>query len=297
MVVDAPGKIVVLGEYAVVDGAPAIVRAVDRGVRCTVTPADVLAWSTPTDDDRFVARALEAVGAPAAHYAFSDWRPVEATDKVGLGGSAAATVAAVVAAWRVAGRVFGPDDVLSTAHAVHNAVQGSGSGIDVAASAHGGWIRFEQRAVAAIDARPPVTVVYSGRPAATGPRVRKYLALDAVERAAFVAQSRRIVEGFEEAPVEAIRAGGALLRSMAERAGIAYWTESIDRLVQLAAAHGGAGKPSGAGGGDIVVAVFADAAARSAYEAAARASGFLVIDVATSAGATFSGTGSEMRGR
>ncbi|MEO0602701.1 MAG: hypothetical protein AAF211_14765, partial [Myxococcota bacterium] len=121
MVVDAPGKIVVLGEYAVVDGAPAIVRAVDRGVRCTVTSADVRAWSTPTADDRFVARALEEVEAPAAHYAFSDWRPVEATEKVGLGGSAAATVAAVVAAWRVAGRAFGPDEVQMAAHDVHHA--------------------------------------------------------------------------------------------------------------------------------------------------------------------------------
>ncbi len=285
MVVDAPGKIVVLGEYAVVDGAPAVVRAVDRGVRCTVSPADRLVVSTPTADDSFVAAALRAVDAPAGHYAFSDWRPVESSEKVGLGGSAAATVAAVVAAYRTAGRTYGPDDVFSEAFAIHRAVQGSGSGIDVAASAHGGWIRFERGRATPLSIHPPSAIAYSGQSASTGPRVKQYLALPEGERAAFVTESRQIVSRFAETPVEAVREGASILRSMAGRAGIAYWTDGIDVLVNLAAEHGGAGKPSGAGGGDIVVAVFPDDEARTSWERAASSAGFLVIDVSTAAGA------------
>lgn len=294
MQVDAPGKVVMLGEYAVVDGAPAIVRAVDRGVRCTVTPAERLVIRTPTDDDRFVAHALRTVDAPPAHYAFTDWRPVEASEKVGLGGSAAATVAAIVAAWRQSGRDPSADEVFATAFAVHHEVQGSGSGIDVAASAHGGWLRFEDGRVTPLGDELPCAVVYSGQSASTGPRVRQYLALPEAERQAFVEESRRIVDGFPDAPIDAVRVGATRLRQMAERAGIAYWTEGIDVLVRLAATHGGAAKPSGAGGGDIVVAIFEDEAARDAYGVAAQSAGFLLVQVQTAPGA---GTATNLRGR
>ena len=54
----APGKLMIAGEYAVLDGAPALVLAVDRGVKCSVTPADTLSISTPDGDDRFVRPAL-----------------------------------------------------------------------------------------------------------------------------------------------------------------------------------------------------------------------------------------------
>ena len=100
-VVEAPGKLVLLGEYAVVDDGPAIVAAVDRGVRCRVRPGR--GCSTP-GDDRFVRAALD--GAPAAHYTFEDVRPVHGiAGKPGFGGSAAATVAAVIASAMAFGTV------------------------------------------------------------------------------------------------------------------------------------------------------------------------------------------------
>lgn len=51
----APGKLLLLGEYAVLEGAPAIVTAVDRFARARISPAD---------DDRFtvVAPVLEIAG-------------------------------------------------------------------------------------------------------------------------------------------------------------------------------------------------------------------------------------------
>ena len=51
----APGKLVLVGEYAVLDGAPAIVAAVDRGVRCVLSPGDAV--ETPAADDMDAADA------------------------------------------------------------------------------------------------------------------------------------------------------------------------------------------------------------------------------------------------
>ncbi|MEQ1569149.1 MAG: hypothetical protein ABMA64_26170 [Myxococcota bacterium] len=281
MRVVAPGKVVLLGEYAVLDGAPAVVAAVDHGVVVTFTPGPIRAVVTPVDD-RFARAALDAVGAPAGTYVFADWNPVPGPDKVGLGGSAAATVAAVL----VGAPGLDPHTRFRTALAVHRAVQGSGSGVDVAASTYGGVCRFEAEQVTPA---PPVapSVVYSGQPARTGPRVEAYLAWR--ERSAFVAESRALVDQFGADPVGALRAAGRALRRMADRAGLAYWTDGIDGVVRLAEAHGGAAKPSGAGGGDIVVALFDAPEGRLAFEEAARAGGYRVVPCAVAPGAAVAG--------
>ena len=70
----APGKLVLVGEYAVLDGAPAVVAAVDRGVACAVSPAPDRRIETP-GDARFARATLETLGAPPARYRFSDWNP------------------------------------------------------------------------------------------------------------------------------------------------------------------------------------------------------------------------------
>jgi phosphomevalonate kinase len=210
---------------------------------------------------------------------FTDWNPVDAPSKPGLGGSAAATVAAVVAG--TSGRLARPE-VLRVAREIHAEVQGGGSGVDVAASVYGGVSRVAGGQVSAL---PPVapSVVFTGVSAETGPRVARYLAWP--ERGPFVARMAALVDVFPSSPVAALREGAVLLRGMAERAGLAYWTDAIDILVRLALDHGGAAKPSGAGGGDIVVALFDDPSARVAWESAATSRGFLVVPVAIAPGA------------
>jgi phosphomevalonate kinase len=275
--ITVPGKVVLLGEYAVLDGAPAVVAAVDRGVSCRVEAAGALQVETP-HDDRFVRRALEAVGAPAARYVFSDWNPVNAGLKVGFGGSAAATVAAVVAG---TGGRLDRGDVWRIAHAVHSSVQGGGSGVDVAASVYGGVSRFERGVVSALPMVNP-SIVFTGTSAATAPRVAQYLAWN--DRAPFVARMAALVDAFPGDPVAVLREGQVLLRGMAERAGVAYWTEEIDTLTRLADDHGGAAKPGGAGGGDIVVALFPDVDRQASFEAAAASFGFQPVPVVIATG-------------
>jgi phosphomevalonate kinase len=278
----APGKIVIVGEYAVLDGAPAVVAAVDRGVACEVLPASERRTTTPDGDARFVTPALDAAGAPAAHYIFSAWNPPQTATKAGLGGSAAATVAAVVAGRALCGLGPDPTAVHTLAHKVHHAVQGSGSGIDIAASAHGGVLVFQDGAVRSATCPLPV-VVYAGTSAKTGPRIQQYRAL--VDRTGFIAASRAAVARFLEDPLGGLRDARRALSSMTDQAGIAYWTPGLHRIVELAEVHGGEAKPSGAGGGDSAVALFADDDARSSFVTACEAAGLQVIPTRLAEGA------------
>jgi mevalonate kinase/RimJ/RimL family protein N-acetyltransferase len=245
----APGKLVLIGEYAVLDGAGAVVAAVDHGVSCTWSPGP-RAWTTP-GDDAFVRAALGGVPENAGHFAFQDWNPVDlGGSKAGFGGSAAATVAAVIAAGRP------PADAFE----VHRQVQGSGSGVDVFAALNGGVRRFPDGAQVPA---PCFAVVWSGESAKTGPRVAQYKAWQ--ERASFVDDSRALVDGFGYAPVGVTREAWRLLRGMARQAGIAYETPAHCDIADAAERFGGGAKPSGAGGGDIAVAVFPDPDRRAAF--------------------------------
>ena len=239
----APGKLVLMGEYAVLDGAPAIVLAIDRGVRCDITHSHALRIETPDGDTRFVAPPLTA--APPAHYRFDAWNPVELPSKPGFGGSAAACVAACVAAGRPA----------TDALAIHHQVQGSGSGIDILASIHGGMGLVDR---GTWTAQPPVVpvVTFTGRSARTGPRVEQYRRWSGADRDTFAEASRSLVEGFSADPIEAFRQGWRLLLDMSAATGIGYTTAEIETIVQSAEALGGGAKPSGAGGGDCTVALF-----------------------------------------
>ena len=268
----APGKLVLVGEYAVLDGAPAVVLAIDRGVSCQIEPGgDQLVIETPDGDDRFVRPALEGHAAPGS-YRFSAWNPVDLPGKPGFGGSAAAAVAACIAAGRPA------EDAL----AIHASVQGGGSGVDVRAAIHGGMLRVEGATVRSL---PPVcpTVIWSGASARTGPRVSRYLQWSA--RAAFVAESTALVDAFPADPIAALAACGLLLSRMAEAASLDYRTPALDRIVALARAHGGAAKPSGAGGGDCAVALFPDMDREAAFRLACAREELSPIPVAVAPGA------------
>lgn len=280
----APGKVVLVGEYAVLDGAPAIVAAVDRGVEVEVFPAPVRTVQAP-GDGRYAEAALSAAGAPAGNYAFRDWNPAPTATKAGFGGSAAACVAATLASAALRGETLDAEALVDRAEPIHRAIQGGGSGIDVAASAYGGVLRYQRLGDSAAGpifrARPapavvPV-VVWSGQSAATGPRVAKYLAWRG--RNAFVAESSAIVERFGEDPVAALYEAYRALLDASTAAGIDWETPAHVRLAALALSFGGASKPSGAGGGDVAVALFPDPDAEAAFRAACARESFVVIPV------------------
>jgi phosphomevalonate kinase len=125
----APGKLVLSGAYVVLDGAPAVVAAVDRYAAAdTGRPAD------------FVGPELRAAfgDAPVPHVDTSSMRAQGR--KLGLGSSAAAVVAAL-GARRLADAALDEPlraQICLDAFEAHRRAQGGGSGVDVVAAAFGG---------------------------------------------------------------------------------------------------------------------------------------------------------------
>ena len=243
-IIRAPGKLVLAGEYAILDEAPAIVIAIDRGVECEITKGH--GFSTPMNDTRFVEHAGPL--AQNRRLVFRDWNPVteiSSTHKPGFGGSGAACV--------IATRLM--DMPWRSAIQIHRQVQGGGSGIDVKASILGGmfiWEPQEERTTALAPYHP--VVVWTGESASTGPRVQKYLSYE--NREWFIKNSIRFTHLFLEDPIAGTQALYKNLVMMSRESGLPYLTPNIEAIVALAKEYGGAAKPSGAGGGDCVVAFF-----------------------------------------
>jgi phosphomevalonate kinase len=354
MIATAPGKLIVSGEYAVLDGAPALVLAVDRRVVARVDDgargsspfllavADELARRRGPDDA--AARAALAITVDSA--AFYDG-PM----KLGLGSSAAVTVAATARALG-ATAPLGPDakpgpvpgfldEVLAVALAAHAMAQGAkgarGSGADIAASTYGGAIVFTA-APASVDDADAAAAPRVGSSAELGvapspaPRVVRTawpasvtllpfftgVAADTATLVARVAAARASHRGAVEAALAAIAEASraacqacsigartaarrdsaaardgeagelaatgligalALAGGAVERLGAAAGVELVPACVRAARAamarFGGTAKTTGAGGGDIGIAVIpatADeaAATRALIEAGCR---------------------------
>jgi len=100
----------------------------------------------------------------------------------------------------------------------------------------------------------------------------------------FVDASREVVDLFAADPVAALRSAYARLRVMAEAADLDYDSPALSRIAALAQDHGGAAKPSGAGGGDVAVAIIPDDDARAAFALACAAEGLAPIPVSIVSG-------------
>ncbi|MCX5743511.1 MAG: phosphomevalonate kinase, partial [Proteobacteria bacterium] len=126
----APGKLIISGEYAVLDGAPALVLAVNRrvvarlvGEPSTAAPSPFLAA---------VAAELARRGRVMPAIVVDSSALYDGAMKLGLGSSAAVTVAATALAIASAdpARVF---PIALAAHQAAQAARGAaGSGADVA---------------------------------------------------------------------------------------------------------------------------------------------------------------------
>lgn len=166
----APGKVFLAGEYAVLEGEPALVCGVDRALHAEwralpggqfelrsgefalqgqLAGGGVLWPGAVPEALRFAARAAGL----AALLCAEEGRAQQGLSlgylddfshqgrKLGLGGSAAASVLAVRAVCAAAGRALPAHEALALALASHWAEQGgSGSGADVAACALGGLV-------------------------------------------------------------------------------------------------------------------------------------------------------------
>ena len=259
----APGKVVISGAYAVLEGAPAIVSAVSRYVVADASRrADLL---TP--------EVRAAIGDRPAPWFDADALR-EANQKLGLGSSAAILVASLAALELAARAPIGDSElaaaVLSRALAAHAQAQAGGSGIDVAASAHGGTL-ICQRQGELLEVRPAalppllhVEVWAAGKPASTQELRRKVAALEERDplsyRLSMEAQTQAseraadaLIQGDVFTLIQALGEQRDALGRLGEDAGAPIVTPEIARLSALARKEGAAVLPAGAGGGDVAL--------------------------------------------
>jgi phosphomevalonate kinase len=299
----APGKVLWAGEYAVLDGHTAVVCAVDR--RAIVRRVDAAGPLSPFLEALRVELDADAPGSGDAlrRMRVDTSALAQGGRKLGIGSSAAAVVAAAAAVLGVADRAR-LHAVAHRAHARAQAPRGArGSGADVAASVHGGLLRLARLDGADDDTPlvvtpiprppPPTSLLWTGSPADTPSLVARVRALRSrdpnahaacISRLGAVARdlAAALERGDASAGVAAIAAGADALSALADAAGAALVPPAFAAVRSLAARYQGAAKPTGAGGGDLLLCVFADPDARAAFDAAARAAGMIPLALAVS---------------
>ncbi|MDH3491532.1 MAG: hypothetical protein OEM20_05950 [Gammaproteobacteria bacterium] len=276
----APGKLVLCGEYAVLDGAPAVCMAVNRRARVKVMAVggqwhrvsapgysslegrfvldgNAIRWLQGENEYRIVDAVWHTVAPVPKRFlsieldarAFVD----EASgNKIGIGSSAALTVA-------LAAALAQSSDVLEPALRSHRRFQGgTGSGVDIATSVRGGLIEYRMKRAAVSPLRWPAglacRLVWTGVPASTrvkldklektGHRASRGALFEAAESMASAWRSAAAVMSRYPAYIEA-------LQQFSVDHDLGIFDAGHEQLVTDAAAAGLVYKPCGAGGGDV----------------------------------------------
>ena len=278
----APGKIVLSGAYAVLDGAPAIVMATTRGALADSTRLQ----PTPTLEVR------AALGdAPAPHVDASSM--FVGGRKLGLGASAAILVASLAAREADRGADLADPRIREAlfvrARTAHAVAQQGGSGVDVAASVHGGVLRYTTTAAPSRIALPTgtvVTVFACGTSARTSDLRAQVAAAPKSLYDACIGELKEIAASAVDAAtrddraafVLAVRRASRGLARLGAAASAPIVPVGFDALEELAARESAAFSVAGAGGGDV--AVFVGGAAPSPeFLERARALGLFLLDI------------------
>jgi phosphomevalonate kinase len=293
------------GEYAVLQGAVAVVAAV--GARAYArwsggvpngSPARSSGspQTSPLPPEALLGKSLaeERVGIVSSDLTIDVSELRKSGRKLGLGSSAAASAAVVGAVLASAGRDLNDPkcqrEVFDLALAGHKAVAPEGSGADVAAAALGGFVRYRLDGDVVAEAERmsfpadvATRVVWTGIEARTSEFVRAVRAFEAREAKAYAAvrdelraQAVRFADAIVRSDaaevVEAAGAYGHAMGALGHACGIAIITAELQQIADLARMCGGTAKPSGAGGGDVAIAFFrGESAAKSFDEACAEA--------------------------
>jgi len=336
----APGKLILIGEYAVLEEAPSLVMAVNRTANVTVTSTDStllvsaaglkiekvsfeffnghFRWLSGSEKDHhelrfFKAAVLEALNSIDAS-SFSGYHfELDTSEffsshvsglKFGFGSSAALTYAIVAAVIKTLAPDSNqsPERLLPLASSAHYQAQKKlGSGIDVAAAAYGGLIEYqlpENRNPAASSIKRinwpdnlHLCCVFSGKSVSTRKLVTAVYELQENNPDVFsthmqqmITHSRNAIEalgnGNTDRFVELSDTYGLSMQQLGKSAGVSIMSAEHLQLKELANQCGAAYKPSGAGGGDIGIALSSSEKIIQQTASRFREEGFLVIDLA-----------------
>lgn len=289
----ARGKVILLGEHAVVHGASALAVGMDRGIEARAILRDgplaiaVPAWSLAAraGDPTLPGQALAALAAALRLAPAGASLTAEAALPAGAGLGSSAALAASAA--RALVDLFALDrdeeELFAAVQAAERVFHGNPSGLDAALALHGGVVAFSRAAGARslVAPAPEIVVAHSGEPGATRETVARFAARLASEPGE---GSERLGAMGELAllGIAALEAGdlAALGRAMNENHEHLRWfgvsTPALDRIAEAALEAGALGaKLTGGGGGGCAVALAPGR--RSEVSRALTARGFQVI--------------------
>ena len=298
-VASAPGKVVLCGEYAVLDGAPAICMAINRRAVASVSPSrgktsrvvapgyakiegefrshtDGIEWLQ--GEGRFeivdaVWRVAEVKSDESYTIVLDTSEFIDATTstKFGIGSSAALTVALTLAM----SAADNNEDLQHDASRAHATLQGgTGSGVDIACSVNGGLIDYCMQGTNASSLQWPESLAYrllwSGVATSTATKLE-------LLQAGASRPSRAHLRRAAETMAEAWRSGNAgdviatyrdynvALRSFSVDHDLGVFDAGHDQIADAATEAGLVYKPCGAGGGDVGILFGTDEAKLDAF--------------------------------
>ena len=317
--VSAPGKLMLLGEHAVVYNHPCLVTAVDQRMRATVEVNDkpILEINAPDVQISNYKKPMDQIGQGdipkgakfvevAVSNILSRFRnkfgmteknglkittTSEFSSQFGFGSSSASTVCTIKAISELLGLNLSQEEIFDLSYKTVLDIQGKGSGFDVAAAVYGGILYYVTGGKVIeplkIDSLPLI-VGYSGVKADTVTLINKV-------KESFAKRQDRLNEIYNniEDLVNSARAAlikkdwkkfGSLMNNNQELLGeLGVSIEKLDRMVKGALEAGAYGaKLSGAGGGDCMIAISPNNKKKKVKKSIAKAGGE-VINVATNA--------------
>lgn len=243
--VSAPGKLMLLGEHAVVYGYPCIVTAISE--RLSVSEGAAVG------DTRFLDAAIALWGSDEKLSATSSF-----SGTYGFGSSSAVTVAALKFLRQEADN----KTLFDAAYKIISDIQGTGSGFDVAAAVFGGTLYYiKNKSIEPLNIKDmPLVVGYSGVKSDTV----EFVDMVAKKREQYPEKVDRIFQGIAKIVEEAKK---KMLEGDWERVGrlmdfnqeylrdLGVSSEKLESLISAAKGAGAWGaKVSGAGGGDCMIA-------------------------------------------
>lgn len=173
---EAPGSVILMGEYAVLHGYPAIVAAINKKIRIQLKPnnnatliihSELGKLNTSIKNLKIV-KPFEYVLTTLLHCKIEEGCEIEIqsefSSKMGLGSSAAVTVALLIAIYQWQQKPLDLCRLFSDALKIIHQVQGQGSGADIAASIYGGIIEYRAKPfkVTPLTCLLPLVVIFSG---------------------------------------------------------------------------------------------------------------------------------------
>ncbi|MCK5688747.1 hypothetical protein KAI87_05720 [Myxococcota bacterium] len=334
----APAKLLLLGEYAVLNGAPALVAAVDKRVKLSFEYSQ----KEPLDSNRIIRVEAPQIGVSGVEFfvgehdvgfaSFVDQEKRDALEllrqllrellstglkipggtlhidssalfdaegnKLGLGSSAALSVAALGCLSHAAGADLDVHEIALLARKVHTLAQGGkGSGVDIAAAAYGGALCYEAADFSVTPVAWPeglfMRAWFSGRSASTKDFVARVAAAQNKDEQSFktleqelAIQAGRGVDFFSRGEVSGFislaRDYADALYELGQLADVSIINSSEKEWMKIAADMDVALKPSGAGGGDMWIAFGEDTNILKTLDDSAAEFGFVSVELALS---------------